>query len=214
MNLLLVDSYYQRCHSSRAILIISLDLKQKNILLAIEDDCTLVNYEKAEINEPSPRKIDGDRIIYLSRELDLPRTPGPPILCDFGEARFAGKDSNEEIQPYIYRAPEVILKVPWNEKVDIWNVGVLVSLETPGKYEVQLTYLLQIWDLFQNKHLFDATNGGETTSTLYHLAEMVALLGPPPKELLARGDTASTWFAEDGMNSSAMERDCVLIWSY
>ena len=61
----------------------------------------------------------------------MPQQPGPPILCDFGEARFAGKDSDEEIQPYIYRAPEVILRIPWHEKVDIWNVGVMVRHEAP-----------------------------------------------------------------------------------
>ena len=35
-----------------------------------------------------------------------------------------------DIQPYQYRAPEVILGAPWDEKVDIWAVGVMVRTIT------------------------------------------------------------------------------------
>jgi serine/threonine protein kinase len=49
------------------------------------------------------------------------------VLCDFGEARLGEYDNMADIQPYQYRAPEVILDIPWDEKVDIWNVGVIVS---------------------------------------------------------------------------------------
>jgi hypothetical protein len=34
---------------------------------------------------------------------------------------------HEDIQPYLYRAPKVLLRMKWDKKVDIWNVGVLVS---------------------------------------------------------------------------------------
>lgn len=33
----------------------------------------------------------------------------------------------EWIQPQMLRAPEVILGAEWNSKVDIWNVGLVVS---------------------------------------------------------------------------------------
>ena len=51
---------------------------------------------------------------------------GRPVLCDFGEARIGEGDHNL-IQPYPYRAPEVILEMSWHNKVDIWMVGVMVS---------------------------------------------------------------------------------------
>jgi len=47
------------------------------------------------------------------------------VLCDFGEARL-GEYDNVDIQPYHYLAPEVILDIPWDEKVGIWSVGVMV----------------------------------------------------------------------------------------
>lgn len=103
------------------------DLQQNNILMAIEDESILADFEKAERADPSPRKIDGDRIIHTSRELSVTRRHGRPVLCDFGEARFGEKDYDDDIQPYLYRAPEVILQMRWDNKVDIWNVGVLVS---------------------------------------------------------------------------------------
>jgi serine/threonine-protein kinase SRPK3 len=34
-----------------------------------------------------------------------------------------------------------------------------------------------------------------------HLAEIIALLGPPPPELLARGQLKTKFFSEDGMCS-------------
>ena len=102
------------------------ELKQDKIMLAIEDETILADFEKAEDDEPSARKIDGDRVIYVSRELGIPKVHGRPVLCDFGEARFGAKEYEDEVQPYQYRAPEVILNIPWNEKVDIWNLGVMV----------------------------------------------------------------------------------------
>ena len=67
-------------------------------------------------------------MIYESRGLKIPEKHGRPVLCDFGEARFGKESYDEDIQPYIYRAPDVILDIPWSYSVDIWNVGVLVSV--------------------------------------------------------------------------------------
>lgn len=97
-------------------------------MLSIEDNSILSSFEQDELESPSPRKIDGRRIIYKSRELRTPKTHGRPVLCDFGEARMGSTAYHEDIQPYLYRAPEVLLRMKWYNKVDIWNVGVLVSL--------------------------------------------------------------------------------------
>ncbi|KAI9678157.1 MAG: hypothetical protein M1817_006102 [Caeruleum heppii] len=160
--------------------VVHTDLQQKNILMAIEDESILVDFEEAERTDPSPRKIDGGRVTHTSRELRASRNHGRPVLCDFGEARFGEKDYDDDIQLYLYRAPEVILQVRWDNKVDIWNVGVL------------------IWDLFQNRHLFDARDANKENSSLHHLAEMIALLGPPPRDFLQRSGTASEYFDEHG----------------
>lgn len=98
-----------------------------NVHLRIEDQSILEHSEKAELSSPSPRKVDSDRVIYESRGLIRPKRSGRPVLCDFGEARFGKPTYTDEIQPYVYRAPEIILNIPWTFSADIWNVGVLVS---------------------------------------------------------------------------------------
>lgn len=104
------------------------DLQTRNIHLRIEEDSILKEFEAAELRTPSPRKVDGDHVIYESRGLKRPKRFGPPVLCDFGEARFGEKTYTDDIQPYVYRAPENILDIPWTYSVDIWNVGVMVSV--------------------------------------------------------------------------------------
>ncbi|PIA99024.1 putative serine/threonine-protein kinase sky1 [Cercospora beticola] len=138
------------------------------------------DFAKAEVKNPIPRKVDGDRIVYESRGLRMPKTTGPPILCDFGEARFGSSSYTDDIQPYIYRAPEVILDIPWSYEVDIWNVGVM------------------IWDLFEGRHLFSVRGPNGDRLSRYHLAEMVAILGLPPVEYLQRTPTSWKYFDDDG----------------
>lgn len=86
----------------------------------------MVEFEEGEKSNPSPRKVVGNEVIYASRELKTTNNHGPPVLCDFGQARFGSARYNGDIQPYIYRAPEILLRTTWNEKVDIWNLAVLV----------------------------------------------------------------------------------------
>ncbi|KZT02281.1 protein kinase [Laetiporus sulphureus 93-53] len=160
--------------------VIHTDIQEKNILLGLDDNSAkddLKKFEKQEVEFPSPRKIDSDRIIHTSRPL-VPRiyNYGRPVLCDLGEARFGKLNPMDDIQPYQYRAPEVILDIPWDEKVDIWNVGVL------------------IWDLFENGNLFKTRGGAENKKdNIYHLAHMIALLGLPPKDFLERSQTDRPW---------------------
>jgi len=67
------------------------------------------------------------RIVYASRTLRTPKEYRAPILCDFGSAVSGEGENSEDIQPNIYRAPEVILEASWTYSVDIWNVGCMVS---------------------------------------------------------------------------------------
>jgi serine/threonine protein kinase len=87
----------------------------------------LEDFEKRELEHPTSRKIDGDRIIYESRNLNNTTNPGRPVLTDFGEAQLRERTHTGLIQPIQYRAPEVLLRMPWDYKVDIWNIGVMVS---------------------------------------------------------------------------------------
>lgn len=92
--------------------------------MGIDDTSVLTEYENDELEHPVPRKEVDDRIIYLSRP--LPFTFGPPVLCDLGDARLGDEKHHDDIMPDVYRAPEVIIGMNWDYKVDIWNVAMVV----------------------------------------------------------------------------------------
>jgi hypothetical protein len=95
--------------------------------MGIDDESVFSEYEKNELEHPTPRKISNGRTVYHSRP--LPLTFGPPVLCDLGEARLGDKEHRDDIMPDVYRAPEVILGMEWGYKVDIWNVAMVVRVQ-------------------------------------------------------------------------------------
>ena len=92
-----------------------------------KDDKCFQRAEELELKNPCDRKIDGDRVIYTSRAL-FHTSIDRMVLSDFGEAR-CGMNSDpyyDDIQPLEYRAPEVLLEIPFSYPVDIWNAGLMV----------------------------------------------------------------------------------------
>ncbi|KAI1061636.1 hypothetical protein LB506_011831 [Fusarium annulatum] len=142
---------------------------------------TFLNRNPEEQSEPTPRKEVDGRTIYISRELRKPKDYGAPVLCDFGSAVVGDVEHCEDIQPDIYRAPEVILEAPWSYKVDIWNAGCM------------------IWDIFEGRHMF---TGHDPEFQKYrsraHLAEIIALLGQPPSNVLEAGKASHKFFTDTG----------------
>ena len=83
---------------------------------------------------------------------------------------------NALIQPFPYRAPEVILGMNWTEKAEIWNVAMMVRKSPIRSFVViVLTFHVsyhQAWDLFENKHIFDGRDASGKESNAHMLAEM------------------------------------------
>jgi serine/threonine-protein kinase SRPK3 len=108
------------------------DIKPDNIMFSVpDDDLIFQELEQEELRNPSPGKELDGRTIYISSQLGRPTEFGPPVPCDFGSAVLGNIGHTEDIQPNIYRAPEVILEAPWGYSVDIWNVGCMVSTSLP-----------------------------------------------------------------------------------
>ncbi|KAK8243395.1 kinase-like domain-containing protein [Phyllosticta capitalensis] len=174
---LALDFLHTECHVAHT------DIKEHNMLIGA-DSSIFHSFEEEELAQPCPRKEVDGRTIYEYRELNnFPKEYGQPALCDLGSAVALddGVEHREDIQPNIYRAPEVILGVPWSYSVDVWNVGCV------------------IWDAFEGESLF---SGRDPEHKKYrgraHLAEMMALLGPPPASLLARANHRAKFFDEAG----------------
>ncbi|KAF2720415.1 kinase-like protein [Polychaeton citri CBS 116435] len=134
------------------------------MLLGIHDYSVLAKFEQYEIENPCPRKVLGDHTIYLSRPMLL--TKGGPSITDLSEARFGDSKHTDWIMPNVYHAPEVILGLPWSYPVDIWGFGMV------------------LWDLFQPKRLFLAQDSEGRYSEAHHLAQMIAIMGPPSLDFL------------------------------
>ncbi|KAL1859973.1 hypothetical protein Plec18170_001921 [Paecilomyces lecythidis] len=150
-------------------------------MFGIANDSVFSDFMENELHTPCPRKELDERTIYVSQELRVPREWGAPVLCDFGSAMPGGIEHLEDIQPNVYRAPEVILEVPWTYKVDIWNVGCM------------------IWNVFEGGSLFTGLDPkSQTYCSQAHLAEIINLLGPPPSSLLARGRLSHKLFSDEG----------------
>ncbi|PSK42124.1 hypothetical protein B9Z65_4038 [Elsinoe australis] len=157
------------------------DIKADNILQSIEDQSILEAFTQAELKQPSPRKVIDEYTVYASRSLGLPKSFGNSVLSDVASAVAGDEQHDHDIQPDVYRSPEVMLNMPWSYPADIWNVGVM------------------IWDLFEGKHMFygyDPHTEGYPTRA--HLAEVIGLLGPPPLDIIKRGKRGPGFFADDG----------------
>jgi serine/threonine-protein kinase SRPK3 len=106
------------------------DLKLSNIMLQVGDESVLTDYEEIEGHHPSLQKvINEERTIYTSQAFRPPKEHayGLPILCDFGGARIGTPQAYLEVQPEIYKAPDILMQCEWGHAADIWNAGCLVS---------------------------------------------------------------------------------------
>ncbi|RAL12337.1 putative protein kinase [Aspergillus homomorphus CBS 101889] len=153
-----------------------------------KDDSIFREWATEEQHDPSPRKSTGDDYtVYQSRRYRRRKgwhtSFGMPLLAAFGEARI-GDTHRGLIQPDLYRAPEVVLGMKWGSKVDIWNVG--------------------IWDLFEEHHLFDGRGPDGKHSDAQLLAEMVALLGPPPLAFLEKSPRSREYWDAQGNRIGAV----------
>ncbi|CAK9205436.1 unnamed protein product, partial [Sphagnum troendelagicum] len=106
-------------------------------------------------------------------------------LCDFGSAMFAGEN---EITPYLvsrfYRAPEIILGLPYDHALDVWSVGCC------------------LYELYSGKMLFP----GHTNNDMLRLH--MELKGPFSKKKLKKAVFVDEHFDQD-YNFCAVEEDPV-----
>lgn len=102
------------------------DIQPRNIQFGILDTSAFARFERDELEFPLPRKELPSRTVYLSHL--VPFTKGAPLLCDLSEARFDGPQNVDPVMPDVYRAPEVVLGMPWSYPIDVWGFAMTVCL--------------------------------------------------------------------------------------
>jgi serine/threonine protein kinase len=96
-------------------------------------------------------------------------------LIDFGSACYSSDRLSSYIQSRSYRAPEVVLGLPYSSKIDIWSLGGVIAEMFTGQV------------LFQNE------------SVIGMLARMEAMCGPFPPYMKESGKKSSVFFLPSGL---------------
>ncbi len=96
-------------------------------------------------------------------------------LIDFGSSCYLTDRQSSYIQSRSYRAPEVILGLPYDGKIDVWSLGCVVSEMFTGEVT------------FQND------------SIVSMLSRIEAICGPFPRHMIAQGRQSGRFFTKSGL---------------
>jgi dual specificity tyrosine-phosphorylation-regulated kinase 2/3/4 len=103
--------------------------------------------------------------------------PGSTMNCrliDFGSGYYGSNKKFEYIQSRFYRAPEVVLGIPYGPPMDIWSFACIIV------------------EMMMGKPLFPAANEPDLISM------MMEILGIPPLELLYQAKRGGYYFDSQG----------------
>lgn len=95
-------------------------------------------------------------------------------VIDFGSSCFVDDHLTSYVQSRSYRAPEVMLGLPYDQKIDLWSFGCILA-------ELWTGYVL-----FQN----------DSVQSL--LARILGIIGDFPYHLMTRGRYVPQYFTQDG----------------
>ncbi|EZG68467.1 protein kinase domain protein [Gregarina niphandrodes] len=102
-------------------------------------------------------------------------------IIDFGSSCYEYDKLSSYIQSRAYRAPEVILGLSYDHKIDMWSLGCVIA---------------ELWTnfvLFQNDSIHAL------------LARIVGIIGPIPYYMAAKSSVANTLFTSDGQLCMLLE---------
>ncbi|KVI09949.1 dual specificity tyrosine-phosphorylation-regulated kinase 4 [Cynara cardunculus var. scolymus] len=94
-------------------------------------------------------------------------------VIDLGSSCFQNDKLSLYVQSRSYRAPEVIIGLPYNPKVDLWSLGCILAELSSGDV------------LFPNDDL------------VFLLARVIGMLGPIDTDMLMRGQETSKYFTDE-----------------
>ncbi|PWA97962.1 mitogen-activated protein (MAP) kinase, ERK3/4 [Artemisia annua] len=94
-------------------------------------------------------------------------------VIDLGSSCFQNDNLSLYVQSRSYRAPEVIIGLPYDQKIDIWSLGCILS------------------ELYSGDVLFP------NDALVILLARVVGMLGPIDIEMLENGQETDKYFTED-----------------
>ena len=94
-------------------------------------------------------------------------------IIDFGSGCFEDQKIYTYIQSRFYRAPEIVLGIPYNAAIDMWSFGCI------------------LYELYVGYPLFPGEDEKE------HMALMMEVKGVPPRSVLGRATRRKVFFDDD-----------------
>ncbi|KAK4128027.1 hypothetical protein N657DRAFT_667391 [Parathielavia appendiculata] len=116
-----LDSLHPNVHVVRT------DVQAGNIILSTGGDPSLPDGAWTHIG--FSESLQGARRVCDSLQIQSCQRwqIGPiPIISDFGDAQFGESAFYADVVPDLYRAPELLLGIPWDNKIDIWPFGLMM----------------------------------------------------------------------------------------
>mmetsp|Transcript_65165 Transcript_65165/g.155588 ORF Transcript_65165/g.155588 Transcript_65165/m.155588 type:complete len:552 (+) Transcript_65165:75-1730(+) len=129
---------------------------------------------------PAAPKLDASIIAEAARLDVFDHDNVTYKVADLGNACWVDKHFSDDIQTRQYRSPETILHAGYDTSADIWSLACM------------------IFELVTGDYLFDPKASEEYPRDEDHLALFTELLGPIPKQLIARGRRSPTYFNRRG----------------
>jgi len=142
--------------------IIHTDLKPENMILVNDQFENIINSDTKSVEK-------------RLKQADIK-------IIDFGNAVFADDYHSKVICTRHYRPPEVILELPWEEKVDTWSAGCI------------------LFEIYTGITMFQAH------SNTLHLALIEEILGPIPSSMISR-TKKQKYFYRDAFDWNALDRE-------
>ena len=94
-------------------------------------------------------------------------------IIDFGSGCFENEKIYTYIQSRFYRAPEIVLGIPYTASIDVWSYGCI------------------LYELYVGYPLFPGEDEKE------HMAMMMEVKGVPPRSVLARATRRKVFYDDD-----------------
>lgn len=111
-------------------------------------------------------------------------------IIDLGSSCFQSDNLSLYVQSRSYRAPEVMLGLPYDQKIDLWSVGCILA------------------ELYSGEVLFP------NEAVVMLLAHMIGIIGPIDMEMLQNGLETNKYFTDDYdlyyLNEETNELECIV----
>ncbi|RMZ75173.1 hypothetical protein DV738_g5623, partial [Chaetothyriales sp. CBS 135597] len=135
----------------------------------------------AGVSLDSKKNSELDKASKASKASDVPIGEIISVkIADLGNACWVGHHFTNDIQTRQYRSPEVILGSKWGASTDVWSMACMV------------------FELITGDYLFDPQSGTKYGKDDDHIAQIIELLGPFPKNLCLSGKWSQDIFNRKG----------------